>query len=64
MTAEPPRATPRPTQHATIAALIWLVADLLRGDVRPADYGRVILPFLVLRRLGQSEWPGTRRVQT
>lgn len=30
---------------------IWEVADLLRGDYRLSEYGRVILPFVVLRRL-------------
>ena len=35
----------------TLSAFIWSVADLLRGDYRPADYGKVILPFTVLRRL-------------
>ena len=29
----------------------WGVADLLRGDYKQADYGKVILPFTVLRRL-------------
>lgn len=32
-------------------ALIWAIAELLRGDVKPADYGSFILPFTVLRRL-------------
>ena len=27
------------------------MADLLRGDYKPADYGKVILLFTVLRRL-------------
>ncbi|MCK5242710.1 SAM-dependent DNA methyltransferase, partial [bacterium] len=31
--------------------LIWEVADLLRGDYRQSDYGKVILPMTVLRRL-------------
>lgn len=35
----------------SLSAFIWSVADLLRGDYRPADYGKVILPFTVLRRL-------------
>ena len=35
----------------TLSALIWSVADLLRGDFRQSEYGRVILPFTVLRRL-------------
>lgn len=30
---------------------IWAIADLLRGDYKPSEYGRVILPFTVLRRL-------------
>ncbi|OYT87777.1 MAG: restriction endonuclease subunit M [Burkholderiales bacterium PBB6] len=35
----------------TLSAFIWSVADLLRGDYRQSDYGKVILPFTVLRRL-------------
>jgi type I restriction enzyme M protein len=34
-----------------LANFIWSVADLLRGDYKQADYGKVILPFTVLRRL-------------
>ena len=34
-------------------SFIWGVADLLRGDYKPSEYGRVILPFLVLRRMDQ-----------
>ena len=33
------------------AGLIWKVADLLRGDYKQSDYGKVILPMTVLRRL-------------
>lgn len=36
-------------------SFIWNVADLLRGDYKQSEYGRVILPFLVLRRLDQKE---------
>jgi len=36
------------SQYAT---LIWEVADLLRGDYKQSDYGKVILPLTVLRRL-------------
>jgi type I restriction enzyme M protein len=32
-------------------AFIWSVADLLRGDYKAHDYGQVILPLVVLRRL-------------
>ncbi|MBU0626042.1 type I restriction-modification system subunit M [Patescibacteria group bacterium] len=35
----------------SISALIWSTADLLRGDYRQSDYGKVILPFTLLRRL-------------
>ena len=34
-----------------LSSLIWSVADLLRGDFKQSEYGRVILPFTVLRRL-------------
>jgi hypothetical protein len=33
------------------AAFIWSVADLLRGDCKQSEYGKVILPLTVLRRL-------------
>ena len=33
------------------ANLIWDIADLLRGRYKQSDYGKVILPFTVLRRL-------------
>jgi type I restriction enzyme M protein len=32
-------------------SFVWAVADLLRGDFKPHEYGQVILPFVVLRRL-------------
>jgi len=37
--------------HQSLSNFIWSVADLLRGDYKQAEYGRVILPFTVLRRL-------------
>jgi type I restriction enzyme M protein len=33
------------------ASFIWSVADLLRGDYKQSEYGKVILPMVVLRRL-------------
>ncbi|WP_338463956.1 class I SAM-dependent DNA methyltransferase [Franconibacter daqui] len=33
------------------ASFIWSVADLLRGDFKQSQYGRIILPFTLLRRL-------------
>ncbi len=34
-----------------LGGFIWSVADLLRGDYKQSDYGKVILPFTLLRRL-------------
>ena len=34
-----------------LANFIWSIADLLRGDYKQSDYGKIILPFTVLRRL-------------
>lgn len=45
-----------------LSTLIWSVADLLRGEYKQSDYGKVILPLTVLRRLdcvlqdGQKEF--------
>ncbi len=36
---------------SSTAAFIWSVADLLRGDFKQSQYGRIILPFTLLRRL-------------
>lgn len=48
-----PTISDRPARRnqTSLSALIWSVADLLRGDYKPSEYGRVILPFTVLRRL-------------
>ncbi len=35
----------------SISALIWSTADLLRGDYKQSDYGKIILPLTLLRRL-------------
>ena len=35
----------------TNANLIWNIAELLRGPYQPNQYGDVILPFTILRRL-------------
>ena len=37
--------------HQALSSFIWSVADLLRGDYKQSDYGKVVLPFTVLRRL-------------
>ena len=38
-------------QQQNLADFIWNVADVLRGDFRQSEFGRIILPFTVLRRL-------------
>jgi len=49
-TAPPP--SPRSFNgFSEITSFLWSVADLLRGDYKQADYGKVILPLTVLRRL-------------
>jgi type I restriction enzyme M protein len=35
----------------SLSSFIWSVADLLRGDYKQSEYGKVILPFTVLRRM-------------
>ena len=34
-----------------LASDSWAIADLLRGDFKQSQYGRIILPFTLLRRL-------------
>lgn len=36
---------------STSVSFIWSIADILRGNFKQSEYGRVILPFTVLRRL-------------
>ncbi len=43
-----------PSSNATVQKLssfAWSIAEILRGDFRQSEYGKVILPFVVLRRL-------------
>lgn len=35
----------------SLSSFLWSVADLLRGDYKQSDYGKVILPLTVLRRI-------------
>jgi type I restriction enzyme M protein len=39
------------TQTNNLAGDLWALADLLRGEFKQSQYGRVILPFALLRRL-------------
>ncbi|MEP3667304.1 MAG: class I SAM-dependent DNA methyltransferase [Roseibium sp.] len=32
-------------------SFIWSIADLLRGDFKQSEYGKIVLPFVILRRL-------------
>ena len=39
-------------EKQNLSSLIWSTADdVLRGMFKPSEYGRIILPFVVLRRL-------------
>jgi type I restriction enzyme M protein len=38
-------------ERMSLSSFIWSVADLLRGDYKQSEYGKVILPFTVLRRM-------------
>ncbi len=38
-----------------LSSFIWSVADLLRGDYKQSEYGKVILPSTVLRPLAEID---------
>jgi len=38
-------------QTANLSGFVWSIAETLRGDFKQSEYGKVILPFIVLRRL-------------
>ena len=44
------------------AAFIWSVANLLRGPYKPHEYGKVILPLTVLRRMDSVLEPTKAKV--
>lgn len=46
------------------ANLIWGAAERMRGKITPADYGKVILPFTVLRRMDCLLEPHIKSIQT
>lgn len=39
------------TDIKSLGNFVWTIAELLRGDFKQSEYGKVILPFVVLRRL-------------
>ena len=45
-----------------ILSLIWSIAELLRGPYKESDYGKVVLPFTVLRRLDCVLAPTKKKV--
>lgn len=49
--AHHPENIPLTMANPNLSSFIWSVADLLRGDYKQSEYGKVILPFTVLRRL-------------
>ena len=48
--------------HSELTNFIWSVADLLRGDYKQSEYGRVILPLTVIRRLDSVLAPTKAKV--
>lgn len=48
---EPPPSPRSFNGFSEVTSFLWSVADLLRGDYKQADYGKVILPLTVIRRL-------------
>lgn len=39
------------TDIKSLSSFVWSIAELLRGDFKQSEYGKVVLPFVVLRRL-------------
>lgn len=35
----------------SLSGFVWSIAEILRGDFKQSEYGKVVLPFVVLRRL-------------
>lgn len=38
-------------QVQSLSSFVWSIAEILRGDFKQSEYGKVVLPFVVLRRL-------------
>ena len=36
----------------SLGSFVWSIAELLRGDFKQSEYGKVILPFVVLPPAG------------
>lgn len=50
--------------YREMANFIWSIADLLRGTYRQHDYGKVILPLTVMRRLDSVMRPTQEAVRS
>jgi type I restriction enzyme M protein len=46
-----PQTHPQRQQAQNLGTFVWSIAEILRGDFKQSDYGKVILPFVVMRRL-------------
>ncbi|MCP2679809.1 type I restriction-modification system subunit M [Maricaulaceae bacterium NA33B04] len=44
-------ATQASEQIKSLSSFVWSIAEVLRGDFKQSEYGNVILPLVVLRRL-------------
>lgn len=42
---------PKDNEIKSLSAFVWSIAITLRGDFKQSEYGKVVLPFIVLRRL-------------
>jgi type I restriction enzyme M protein len=52
MTAQTAKRTQAPQPEVqNLSSFVWSIAEILRGDFKQSEYGKVILPFVVLRRL-------------
>jgi len=40
-----------PSDIQSLGSFVWFIAEILRGDFKQSEYGKVILPFVVMRRL-------------
>ncbi len=44
------------------ANMIWSIADIIRGTFKPHEYGRVVLPMTLLKRLNDTLLPSKQAV--
>ena len=44
------------------SSLIWSIADLIRENYKPHEYGKVILPMTVIKRFNDTLQPTKQKV--